>query len=302
MTIEGTSPLYQALRAAFDANDANMFNGLVQQHLDEILAEFSSWKFVPAAIRADQTTVSRYIQFLVAVAQAAEALGEPTLMETLVGPDETNPIVQWHRRLSRAQALSNAGEYAESNSQLQRVLNEMEGATGNAIVQFRPKVLGWLGFNALHEQDYTVALDYMSQAYEASIDAKDEEGLVVYYENRMVLRVIQALRADPERGRRLIDVRRLVAQAQDLTDTGRYLASINLLSQALSTIQDQNEDELLRALLPKVHGLLGFDEYKLGNTEKAEEHTALARKESEALGDTDGIRIYSANLETINKD
>jgi len=218
-------------------------------------------------------------------------------MEQLVGPDETNPIVQWNRRLSHAQALSNAGEYAESNNQLREVLAEMKGASGTAIVNLRPKILGRLGFNALHEQEYAASLDYITQAYEASMDAKDEEGLVVYYENLMSLRVIRALHADPERGERLIDVRRLVAQAQDLTDTGRYQASINLLSQALSTIENQNEDELLRALLPKIHGLLGFNEYKLGDTQKAEEHTALARKESETLGDVDGIRIYSANLD-----
>jgi len=297
MTIEGTSPLYQAFRAAFDANDADTFNKLIQQHLNDILAEFSSWQKVPAAISTDEAAASLYIHCLIAIAQAADALGEPALIEKLVGP-----IGQWNRRLSHAEALSNAGEYAESNSQLQKVLNEMEGATGNAIVQFRPKVLGWLGFNALHEQEYAVALDYMSQAHEAKMDAKDEEGLTVYYENLMMLRVIDALHADPERGQRLLAARRLVAQAQDLTDTGRYQASINLLSQAHSMIQSHSDDELLHALLPKIHGLLGFDEYKLGNTEKAEEHTTLAQKESEALGDTEGIRIYSANLEWINKD
>jgi tetratricopeptide (TPR) repeat protein len=296
MTIEGTSPLYQALSAAFDANDARTFNKLIEQHLNDILAEFSSWQKVPAAISTDEAAASRYIHCLIAIAQAADALGEPALIEKLVGP-----IGQWNRRLSRAQALSDAGEYAESNNQLREVLAEMKGATGNAIVNLRPTILGRLGFNALHEQEYAAALDYMSQAYEASTDAKDEEGLALYYENLTILRVIDALHTDPERGRRLIAARRLVAQAQDLTDTGRYQASINLLSQADFIIQSQGEDELLRALLPKIHGLLGFDEYKLGHTGKAEEYTALAQQESAALGDTDGIRIYSANLEWINK-
>jgi hypothetical protein len=301
MTIEGSSPLYQALRATFDANDANAFNNLIRQRLNDIRAEFSSWQNVPAAISTDEAAASRYIQCLVAIAQAADALGEPVLMETLVGPDETNPIVQWNRRLSHAETLSNAGEYTESNDELTKVLDEMKGFTGNAIVQLRPKALGWLGFNALREQKYAAALDFMSQAYEASIDAKDEVGLVTYYEDLMMLRVIEVLHADPERGQRLLDARRLIAQAQDQTDSGRYQASFNLLSKADSIIQSQSDDELFRALLPKIHGLLGFNEYMLQNTEKAEEHTALAQKESEALGDTEGVRIYSANLEWMNK-
>jgi hypothetical protein len=301
MTIEGSSPLYQALRATFDANDANAFNNLIRQRLNDIRAEFSSWQNVPAAISTDEAAASRYIRCLVAIAQAADALGEPVLMETLVGPDETNPIVQWNRRLSHAETLSNAGEYTESNDELTKVLDEMKGFTGNAIVQLRPKALGWLGFNALREQKYAAALDFMSQAYEASKDANDEVGLVTYYEDRMMLRVIEVLHADPERGQRLLDARRLIAQAQDQTDSGRYQASFNLLSKADSIIQSQSDDELFRALLPKIHGLLGFNEYMLQNTEKAEEHTALAQKESEALGDTEGVRIYSANLEWINK-
>ena len=296
MTIEGTSPLYQALSAAFDANDADTFNKLIQQHLNDILAEFSSWQKVPASISTDEAAASRYIHCLIAIAQAADALGEPALIEKLVGP-----IGQWNRRLSHAQALSNAGEYTESNSQLEKVLAEMQGATGTVAVNLRSKALGWLGFNALHVQEYAAALDYMSQAYEASMDAKDEEGLVVYYENLTMLRVIDALHGNPERGQRLLDARRLVAQAQDLTDSGRYQASFNLLSQADSIIQSHSDDELLRTLVPKIHGLLGFNEYMLQNTEKANEHTALAQKESEALGDTEGVRIYSANLEWINK-
>jgi tetratricopeptide (TPR) repeat protein len=301
VTIEGVSHLYQALYTAIEANDAQTFNDLVQQHRADIRAQIESWATVPAAIRTDQKAVTRYAQSLMAIAQALEAIGEPALMERLVGPDETNSVVQWQRRLSHAQALSAAGEYAASDSQLEQVLAEMEGATGTAVVNLRPKILGRLGFNALHEQDHAAALNYTARAYDACLAAEDEEGIVAYYENLMSLRVIQALDAEPERGQRLLDVRRLIARAQDSADAGRYHASINMLSQALSVIQSQNDDELFRALLPKIYGLLGFNEYKLGNSAKAREHSALALKESETIGDMDGVRIYTANLEAINR-
>jgi tetratricopeptide (TPR) repeat protein len=236
-----------------------------------------------------------------AIAQVFEAAGEPALIKRLVGEDETNPIAQWNRRLRHAQALSEAGEYTDSNRQLEKILSEMEGFTGSAVVNLRPKVLGSLGFNALHEQDYAAALDYTTKAYEACQIGKDEEGLITYYENLMSLRTIQALDTDPERGQLLLDVRRLIARAQDSADAGRYQASIHLLSQALSVIQKQNENEPFRALLPKIYGLFGFNEYKLGNTAEAREHTALALKEAETAGDADGVRIYSANLAVIDR-
>jgi tetratricopeptide (TPR) repeat protein len=298
--IEGASQLHQALYAAIEANDVDALNRLMQSHFDDIVTEFDSWTTVPAEIRADQSAVSRYVQSLFAIAHAFAAAGEPALVERLVGPDETNPIVQWNRRLSHAQALSEAGDYADSNSQLEEILAEMEGASGPAVVDLRPKILGRLGFNALHEQDYAAALDYTTQAYDACVASEDEEGRVAYYENLMSLRVIQALKTEPELGHRLLDVRRLIVRAQDSTDAGRYQASINLLSQALSVSQSLNNNQLFRALLPKIYGLLGFNEYKLRNAAKAREHNAVALKEAETIGDADGVRIYTANLEAID--
>jgi hypothetical protein len=116
----------------------------------------------------------------------------------------------------------------------------------------------------------------------------------------MSLRLIRVLDVDPDRGHRLLEVHRLVGRAQDSADAGRYQASITTLSAALSTIQASDNDELLQPLLPKVYGLLGFDEHKLGHPAQAREHIALALRESEAMGDADGVRVYSAGLETID--
>lgn len=300
--IEGASQLHQALYAAIEANDVEALNSLIQSHFDDVVAEFPSWTRVPAEIRADQNAASRYVQSLIAIAQVFEAAGEPSLIERLVGPEETNPIVQWNRRLSHAQALSDAGDYAESDRQLEDMLAEMEAATGPAVEHLRPKILGRLGFNALHEQDYATALDYTAQAYDGCVASDDEEGRVAYYENLMSLQAIHALDAEPACGQRLLDLRRLVVRAQDSTDSGRYQAGIELLYKALSLIQSQHNDRRFQALLPKVYGLLGFDEYKLGGTAKAREYTARALKESETIEDMDGVRIYAANLEAIDRD
>jgi len=300
MTIKGASDLHQALYAAIEENNADAFNNLVQRYFDEIMVEFDSWATVPESIRADQEAATRYVQSLIAIAKAFESAGEPALIERLVGSDENNPIVRWNRHLSHAQALSEVGEYAACSNQLKEVLAEMEDVTGTAVVDLQPKIFGRLGFNALHEQDYDAALDYTTRAYDACLAAQDEDGIITYYENLMSLRVIQAFKVEPERGQLLLRMRRFIAQAQDSADAGRYQASTDKLFQALSIIQNHSDDELFRAHLPKVYGLLGFNGYRLGNVPEAREHTALALKESGINRDADGVRIYTANLEVID--
>jgi tetratricopeptide (TPR) repeat protein len=299
VTIPGASKLHQALYAAIEAKDADTLNSLLARHFDEVRAKFESWTKIPAAIKGDQDAVQQYAQSLIAIAQVFEAAGEPALLQRLMGPDDSNPIVRWQRLLARTHALSEAGNYADSNTLLEQILADMEGTSGTAVVNMRGPVLGRLGFNALHQQNYAAALDYMTQASEACRRAGDDEGLASYYENLVSLRAILVLDAEPERGRRLLDMRRLVARAQDLADGGRYQASIDLLHQALAVMQDHGGDELFRALLPKMYGLLGFNEYKLGDKAKAREHSALALKSSEAAGDAEGVRIYTANLDTL---
>jgi len=299
VTIAGASALHQALYDAIEAADADAFHALLTRHHAEVMAQFESWLTVPEAIRSDQQAASRYAQSVITIARAFDAAGEPSLLQRLTGPDESNPIVQWNHRLRHAQALSEAGKHAESNAQLEKVLAEMQGATGSAVVNLRPKILGSLAFNALHEKEYAAALRYTEQAYEASRAASDEEGMVTYYENLQSLRLIQVMKADPERGRRLSEVRRLVVRAQVSADAGRYRASMNWLTRALSEIGSEGDDEGARALLPKIHGLMGFAEYRLGKVDKARESTALALKEAEDVGDSEGVRVYAANLEAM---
>ena len=117
----------------------------------------------------------------------------------------------------------------------------------------------------------------------------------------MSLRCIAALAAEPELGRHLVEIRRLIGRAQDSTDAGRYRASRELVAQALALAEEREhrEHELVRALLPKIYGLQGFNAHKLGDPAEARRLTTLALDASKTMEDVDGIRIYGANLEHL---
>ncbi len=238
------------------------------------------------------------------VAGANASADDGSLRDQLPVLNTNNPIAQWEHRLVHAQSLSETGDYEGSNTVIDAILAAMEGVTSSAITNLRPKILGSRGYNALYLKAYAAALDFNTQAYNASVVAGDNEGMLAYYDNLMSLRVIDALATDPSRAQLALEVRRRIARAQHSADGGRYQASVEVLLQALADVPNAGvpnvDDVLIQPLLPKLHGLLGFCEFKLGNRERAREHTALALKQSEIVGDADGIRIYAANLSTID--
>ena len=298
--IEGASPLHQALYAAIEADDAKAFDDLARQHLAEILEVFSSWLKVPEAIRSDEQAANRYVQSVFAVAQAFEAAGVPSLMQQLAGRDESNPIIRWQNCLARAQALSEAGEPAQSSVELKAVLAEMEGASGSAVISLLPKIYGRLGFNALHERQYDAALEYTQRAYQAAQKAGDAGAVMTYYENLVSQRLIRALALEPERAQPILAARRLIARAQDSADAGRYRACLDQLKEASAIVDAAGTDELALALRPKLNGLRGFAEFKLGLHAEAREHTVVALETSRLNADAEGVRIYTANLEAMS--
>ncbi|MGJ7506444.1 hypothetical protein [Variovorax sp. GT1P44] len=299
MSLPYASPLHAEFHVAIEANDATALNRLLQAHGQEVVEQFGAWLNVPAAIRADKAAVNLYVDSLFRIARLFDQVGEPSLLRRMVGEDKDNPIVRWQRRLSNAQALSAGGEHGASDVELDAVLQEMEGATGNAVDDLRPKVLGTLGTNALHRGDYAAALGFTQRAHDACMASGDEGGRVAYYENLVSLRVIDALANAPEAGQRALHVRRLVVSAQDAADAGRYETSRHRLVEALSVIEGHPGDALLAALSPKVLGLMGFDEHRLGNAVKARECTARAVAGAEAVGDIESVRVYKANLDAL---
>ena len=302
MIVDGASPLQQALFDAIEARDADAFNSLAQRYRDAIASEFPSWLKVPESIRADPQAADRYVHTIFTIAQTFANAGVPSLLEQLTPRDETNPIVIWKRRAAEAQSLSEAGEYEASSAALLAILAEIETATGTAVENLRPKLLGRLGFNALHQNDCQAALDFTARAYEAGRAAADLEAMASYYENLQSLRLIAAIDHDPERGNRVLQLRRIVVRAQDAADAGRYRASLEALDAAVEMHSTADSDPLVEALMPKIIGLRAFNHLKLGQADQARRHTTSALERARALGDSEGVRIYSANLEVLDRE
>jgi tetratricopeptide (TPR) repeat protein len=279
-----------ALISAVRRSDLDELVRLCNQHAALIFNSFKTWQRVPPGIRDNQDARNTYGQMLIRIGQLFESAGHPELLASLMPEDADNPIVRWRSGSLEARQLSEAGRYQESNALLHQILEEMKGAWGSAIDEYRPKIYGWLGTNYFRLDNLGQSGRYFELALRDCERTGDRKGVVIYSENLQSL-----LAANPESV--FTEVRKDIAKAQDLSDSLRYEDSNSILQKVLDNM---NRDTAAQAYRPKVHGLLGSNYFRLGDLQRAREQTEQALEECERVGDDDGIRIYKENLRVIS--
>ena len=290
-------PLLNSLIQAVDHSDQGRFTQLVEENTGQILQSFRDWARVPETIRANPSAVQRYGSALMVLAQYFEVRGNAALMEIIAGKTEENPLVRWQNAAVQAEQLHHAGQYAQSNSILLPLLDEMKTATGGFITEYLPRVYGWLGSNTFHLGDLQAADMYTRQAIAACEPGCRAEITGIYRDNLLSVQTAIAVRAQGSAASPEFLLRGQISRAQDLADGLRYQASIALLLQAMET----SDTALLQPYRPKIFGLLGSDYYFLGDLTRAKEYTAQALEASRENQDDQGIRVYQVNLEVISK-
>jgi hypothetical protein len=236
---------------------------------------------------------------LMEIARQMQVLGHPESLTSLVGPAEENPIRRWYGDFERARRLGGNGRLDEGRDILLRILEETKGAGGTAVEDLRAKAYGLLGTNRFHARELGEAMTWTELALNESRRIGDSDGVRAYRENLQVLRAVQLPSNDAAAGERLLRCRRLIVKAQDRSDIAHYERSNALLQKALDTIGG-GLDEALAEYRGKALGLLGWNHFQLHDTVRAREYTAQALDACRAAGDEDGVRVYSANLETID--
>src|SRR4051812_3707614 len=96
------------------AGDDRALASLCAAHEEMVLESFGAWKRVPEAFRTPDR-LAWYGPGLIAVARHfAEVRGRPELLQSMMGPPEDNPLVQWQRALADVQPLMAEHRYDEA--------------------------------------------------------------------------------------------------------------------------------------------------------------------------------------------
>jgi hypothetical protein len=280
------SELRNALFTAAAEGDADALESLCRTYLDAVLAEFPEWTRVPEELRADQDAIQWWVAVVMRIAQQLDSMGHPEPLERITGGN--NPIVRWQRSLLRAEALNAAGERDDAAELIRATLEDMEGASGSAVTELRPKALGQLATIYFHRGDLEAARRSMTLALDECRAAGDVDGVRIYTENLATLDAV-------EFGGPAADRRTRIAHAQDLSDAARYRASNELLGTVLDELEEGD------SLHAKACGLLGLNLYRLRDLPGSRRWTERALEACRRLDDEFGVTIYSNNLEVIDR-
>lgn len=288
----------------FDAvsqDDRQLLAQLYGDHHQTIVAHFKAWAQVPAEIQNNAEAVHAWGTALHTVAQHLDVLGIPGPLAWLTDARRPHIANWWYRAFERARLLGQVDRFEEAYKILQWLLREVEGVQGELARDLRPKVLGLLGSNRVGAGDLAAAIEWTNRALSECQGIGDGEGVRVYRENLQALKVLQLLRVDSAAGSHLLACRRVIVKAQDLSDRGHYRRSNDLLQEALNLIGDDDHSPL-HDYRAKVLGQLGWNYFQLQEKTNAQECTEQALDICRATDDADGIRIYTVNLATIEKE
>jgi hypothetical protein len=274
--------------------DPQELEALCARHTDDVLDQFAAWQKIPDDIRDDATAVQSWGECLIAIAMCMGRLGFPEPWQSLTsGGDDI--VSGWSDTFRRAQRLSENGSYDAARDALTELFAGLTRAGGPVADDLRPKVAGLLGANALAAGDLAEAQHWNSRALSECEALGDRDGVRAYRENRDLLEVLALTRDDPRNGQRVIACRRAIAEAQDLSDDGECERSSEILTAVLADL----DDSFLQRYRPKVLGQLGWNAVRIGDLGAARRSTQAALSGCRAIGDDDGVRIYSANLAEI---
>jgi len=183
----GDDELRDVLFDAVAASDTRLVKKLTATHLERIIALVPRWKVLPPTVRSDPAQTKWWAEGVIAVASAAAALGNDSLILQLQGTPEENVLVFWRDAFLAAQADENAGNHASAIKTLEQILEKTIGLTGTAVDDLLPKTYGLLG-TAYHRAGHKErAHAATSRAKELCARVNDREGVQIYTANLQMI-------------------------------------------------------------------------------------------------------------------
>ncbi len=157
---------------------------LCQTHRDAIAKFFPQWRTVPAEIRTKPDQAEGYVQAMIAVAQVFEQLlGDPSLIQVLMGSPQNNPLLRWQQRLEAAQRAMEQLQYQETIHNLEQLLDEVSNFQGSGAATYLPVTHGLLGECLFQTGQADKALAPTEKALQGCRRAHDAEGVTTYMGN-----------------------------------------------------------------------------------------------------------------------
>ena len=166
--------LLDALIEAAYQNDQLALARLCEQHSDEIVRSFPSWRSPSDQHRTDEASIERYGNGLVAIARYFDGVGDSRLIQVFRGSAAENPLVQWDNEIEHAKSLLDSGHNAEALTLLHTVLERTRPLIGPGATLNRLFMFGFLAEAYIRTGDDAKAIAFTEQALEMCQRLGDE--------------------------------------------------------------------------------------------------------------------------------
>ncbi len=168
--------------AAARGNETDLA-ALCQAHRQQIAQLFPSWRTIPPELRSQPSRMEAYVQAMIAVARLFERLGDPSLLQILMGSPRDNPLLRWQQRLEAAQKAMEELRFEETTGELERLLAEVRDLKGSGADTYLPITYGLLGECLFQAGRAEQAVAPTEEALRRCRSAGDAEGTATYLGN-----------------------------------------------------------------------------------------------------------------------
>ncbi|MBD3672658.1 MAG: tetratricopeptide repeat protein [Planctomycetaceae bacterium] len=173
----------EALVTAYTRQKWKRISSLCERHEQTILDNFTSWQTVPESIRKNRRRTDAYVHTLITVGQAFENAGFPELLQSMIGDEQSNPMLTWGDDLDKAQAFIDADDFQAAIELLTERLKIHEGHSGSGMDHFVPRTHGMIGIAYFHAGDLDAAQHHTKKALSICKELGDTDGIATYTNN-----------------------------------------------------------------------------------------------------------------------
>jgi tetratricopeptide (TPR) repeat protein len=183
-TIEDPIALRTQLFTAANVNDKQKVLALCKANQERIKTNFVAWRVItsyPGVNANDAGQIQYIINGMNMVAETfRDALGDPTLYETLTDSGPNSPTVRFQKVMEQARTLSDEMRYPEAITVLTGYLDEIKNDTGPHADHFRNDAHGIIGASHFQYGDVAQAVPHFEKALSLCKSLNESQGVYAY--------------------------------------------------------------------------------------------------------------------------
>ena len=174
----------QALIDAASTGSSRTLRSVCRRYKSHIPGHLELLRTIPEGIQTDESSINRYFQSLIAVAQClANECGSPELMNKLCVTPDDNPLTKWEHWFGELPERMRRLEFDSLVEEANVFIKKAKTLHGGNARQYEAFLHGRLGELLFHSGRVAAAIEPFGSAFDLCVASNDVQGQVTYLNN-----------------------------------------------------------------------------------------------------------------------